>query len=104
MKLISISVINLIITISSCNGQSPVKTTEIYNEKFKWTITIPESFQNVSPNEWRQIQNNGQEEIEKTYDSKVENTSKTICAFRSGELDFSNQITNLLTLLIRVNI
>ena len=37
----------LITIFQGCNGQTSPKT-EIFNEEFKWKITIPENFQNVS--------------------------------------------------------
>jgi len=77
----------LIIIIQSCNGQTTPKK-EIYIKDFNWTITIPENFQNVSGEEWTKLQNKGADAIEKTYDEKVINQSKTISVFKSDQLNY----------------
>ncbi len=75
------------ITLQSCNGQTTPKK-EIYNHDFNWTITIPENFQNVSAEEWAKLQNKGAEAIEKTYEEKVINQSKTIFVFKSDQFNY----------------
>ncbi|WP_304064368.1 hypothetical protein [Pedobacter glucosidilyticus] len=77
----------LTIAIQCCNGQTKPKK-EIYNKDFNWTITIPENFQNVSAEEWSKLQNKGADAIEKTYDEKVINQSKTIFVFKSDQLNY----------------
>jgi hypothetical protein len=75
------------ITIQSCIGQITPKK-EIYNKEFNWKITIPENFQNVSVEEWTELQNKGADAIEKTYDEKVINRAKTIFVFKSDEFNY----------------
>ena len=75
------------IIIQSCNGQNTSKQ-EIYNKDFKWTITIPENFQNVSKEEWSKMQNKGEEAIENTYGEEIINQSKTIFVFKSDQFNY----------------
>ena len=77
----------LTIIFQSCNGQTTPKK-EIYNKDFNWTITIPENFQNVSAEEWEKMQNKGADAIEKTYDEKVINQSRTIFVFKNDQLNY----------------
>jgi hypothetical protein len=70
-----------------CDGQTSPKT-EIFNEEFNWKITIPENFQNVSVEEWTNLQNKGADAIEKTYDEKIINRANTIFVFKSDELNY----------------
>ena len=77
----------LTIILQSCNGQTTPKK-EIYNQDFKWTITIPENFQNVSVEDWTKMQNKGIDAIEKTYDEEVINQVTTIFVFKSDELNY----------------
>jgi hypothetical protein len=77
----------LTIVFQSCNGQTTPKK-KIYNKDFNWTITIPENFQNVDAEEWAKLQNKGADAIEKTYDEKVINQSKTIFVFKSDQLNY----------------
>ncbi|MCZ8021145.1 MAG: hypothetical protein O9294_05220 [Cytophagales bacterium] len=70
-----------------CNGQKLAKQ-EIHNKDFNWTITIPENFENVSSEEWTEMQNKGADAIEKTYDEKVINQAKTIFVFKSDQLNY----------------
>jgi len=77
----------LTILIQGCAGQTTPKK-EIYNKDFKWTITIPENFENVSTEQWNKMQNKGADAIEKTYDEKVENRAKTIFVFKSDQMNY----------------
>ena len=70
----------------TCSRQKASK--EIYNDQFKWTITIPENFDTVSPDQWQKLQNKGQKAIEDTYEQKVVNQAKTIFVFRTDELNY----------------
>jgi hypothetical protein len=76
----------ILILFIACSGQNPSK--EIYNDQFKWTITIPENFETVSPEQWQKMQNKGQKAIEDTYDQKIVNLAKTIFVFRTDELNY----------------
>ena len=76
----------LVLLIQSCGQVSPKK--EIYNKEFNWTITIPENFDTVSAEQWAKIQNRGVDAIEKTYDAKIQNNTKTIFVFKNGQLNY----------------
>lgn len=87
MKTIYYLTICLVIIFQSCSGQSKTKK-EFYNKDFNWKITIPESFDTVSTEQWEKMQNKGAEAIEKTYDEKIDNRAKTIFVFQSGQLNY----------------
>ncbi len=55
---------------------------------FKWRITIPAGFTNMSPAEYAANQKKGVAAIEKTYDGKVENHSKPIFVFKSDQMHY----------------
>ena len=94
MRTVAATVTRLVVTISlafliqSCTGQSnPEK--EVYNEDFKWTITIPKNFESVSAEEWGKMQNKGTEAIGKTLGEEVDmNHLKTIFVFKSGQHNY----------------
>lgn len=71
-----------------CKGQEKTERKTIYNKEFKWTITIPSGFDTVSAEQWAKMQNRGMDAIEKTYDAKVENNTKTICVFQNGQYNY----------------
>jgi hypothetical protein len=77
----------LVLLIQSCNGQT-TSNRKIHNKDFNWTIIIPEKFENVSSDEWKKMENNGAEAVEKTYDEKVINRAKTIFVFKSDEHNY----------------
>jgi len=87
MRKINCSIICLTIIIQSCNSQ-PSPRKEVYNKDFNWTITIPENFDPVSAEQWAKIQNKGADAIEKTYDEKVDNRSKTIFVFKNDQFNY----------------
>jgi len=60
----------------------------VHNEDFNWTITIPENFTSVSPDDWAKLQNKGAQAVEKTYGEKVENQATTIFVFRNGDYNY----------------
>ena len=70
MKKRIFSYLILLLAISSCNEQTKSDPKTLYNEEFKWTIVIPENFNNVSPADWRKMQNKGADAIESTYGYK----------------------------------
>ncbi len=78
----------LVTILASCNVQSQTKKKEVFNKDFNWTITIPENFETVAPEEWAKLQNKGVDAIEKTYDGKVENNAKTIFVFKSDQFNY----------------
>lgn len=79
--------ISVIIVFQNCNGQTSAER-EIYNKDFKWSIKIPENFENVSADEWTKLQNKGAEAIENTYDEKIVNQSKIIFVLKSDQLNY----------------
>ncbi len=72
--------------ICSCSSQN--KSKEIYNKDFKWKIVIPENFENVPADQWKKLQNEGQQAVENTYDQKIVNNAKTIFVFRTDEMNY----------------
>lgn len=76
-----------IIIFQNCLGQTSPKK-EIYNDDFKWSITIPENFENVSAEEWTKMQNKGADAVEKTFDEEIVNRTKTIFVFKSDQLNY----------------
>jgi hypothetical protein len=74
--------------LTSCNGQTKTEKNTIYNNDFKWTITIPAGFDTVSSADWTKMQNRGADAIEKTYDTKVENNAKTLFVFRNDQVNY----------------
>jgi hypothetical protein len=87
MKIFIPVIITLLIT-QGCVGQVTSPSKEFYNYDFKWTITIPENFQNVSSEDWSKMQNRGKDAIEGTYDIEVENHTKTIFIFKSDQFNY----------------
>jgi len=76
-----------IVVITTCSAQSKSKN-EIFNSDFKWTITVPDGFVNVEPEEWARLRGKGTAAVEKTTGGKVEDRTKTIFAFQSGPVNF----------------
>jgi hypothetical protein len=75
-----------LLLLSGCTGKTKPKT--LYNEDFKWTITIPENFVNVSPQEWTKMQNKGLDAVEDTYGEDVINQSKLIFVFKNADFNY----------------
>ena len=65
---------------------SPAQT--LHNREFNWTISIPENFASVSPEEWAKLQNKGAQAIENTFGEKIENRAKTIFVFKNGDYNY----------------
>jgi hypothetical protein len=84
-KILGISIVALFI-FQNCKLQ--VNKQEIYNKDFEWKISIPENFENVSPKQWKKMQNKGVDAIEKTYDTTIENIAKTIFVFKMNEFNY----------------
>ena len=88
MRHLTIFTLGLTFILQSCNGQTQTKKKEIFNKNFNWTISIPEDFETVSPEQWMKMQNKGADAIEKTYNEKIENNSKTIFVFKSDQFNY----------------
>lgn len=82
MKIYLLTVLSLIF--HSSNGQETPKK-ELFNKEFNWTITIPENFENVSPEYLEELENKGLEAIEETYGDTPINKSTVIFAFRNKQ-------------------
>lgn len=78
----------ILFTFTSCEAKTTSAQKTIYNKDFDWTITIPENFETVSPEEWQKMQNRGAEAIEKTFDQKLDNQAKTIFVFKSDRVNY----------------
>ena len=70
--------------LQNCYSQINPKK-EVYIEDFKWSITVPENFETVSPEDWKKMQNKGEKAIEDTFGQDIVNQSKTIFVFKSGQ-------------------
>ncbi|MFT3704147.1 MAG: hypothetical protein QM802_17400 [Agriterribacter sp.] len=87
MKPVYALIIGLLAIVQYSNGQTD-STKKIFSKEFKWTISIPDNFENVKPEDWAKMQNRGAEAIENTYDSKVTNRPKIIFVFKSGQFNY----------------
>ena len=74
--------------LTSCITKTKSPAKELVNDEFKWSITIPEGFDSVSPEEWTKMQNKGADAIEQTYDQEIINNAKTIFVFRSDPYNY----------------
>ena len=74
--------------LSGCNYQPTLDPQTLYNEEFKWTITIPEDFQVVSATDWAKIQNKGANAIENTFGEEIENKAKLIVVLKNAEHNY----------------
>ena len=77
----------LFVLFHNCTEQTTPKK-EILNKDFNWRIIIPENFDTVSSSEWAKMQNRGADAVEKTFEAKVENRSKTIFVFTSDQHNY----------------
>src|SRR5690554_4454172 len=88
MRYIILQTLLFLFLLPICTGQTKSDPKTLYNEDFKWTITIPENFTNVSPEEWAKMQNKGIDAIENTYEVEVVNYSTTIFAFKNADFNY----------------
>lgn len=70
-----------------CHAQTAGGKTH-YNERFKWTITVPDGFEEVSAAEWERLQNRGEDAIEQTIGDEMINLTKTIFVLRNGNFNY----------------
>lgn len=75
-------------SITQCCTSQKNPPKEIFNKDFKWSIIIPENFENVSGEQWAKMQNKGSDAIEATYGEKVINQAKTIFVFKSDQWNY----------------
>lgn len=88
MKYISLFIIAVALSISNCHAQDSIPAKKLYNAMFKWHITIPEGFNNMSPQDYARMQQKGTAAIEDTYNDKVINRSKPIFVFKSDQMHY----------------
>lgn len=75
-------------TLISCKQNLKSEARTIYNNEFKWRISIPSGFDTVSAAAWAKMQNRGADAIEKTVGSEIENNSTTIFVFKSDQFNY----------------
>lgn len=78
----------LLIVLFACNLQRTSAPQTLYDKNFKWTITIPEDFTNVHPDDWKKMQNKGADALEKTFGEEVVNQAQTIFVFRNADFNY----------------
>lgn len=61
---------------------------KIYIKDFKWTITIPESFDSINAIEWERLKNVGRSETFKATGVTVTPSSKTILTFKKQKFNY----------------
>jgi hypothetical protein len=88
MKYIFLLIASVVLSSGFSYGQEQPAGKQLYNPMFKWRITIPEGFENMSPKEYAGMQKKGADAIEKAYDSKVINQSKPIFVFKSDQMHY----------------
>ncbi|ACU07073.1 hypothetical protein FIC_00618 [Flavobacteriaceae bacterium 3519-10] len=82
MKLKIYFILFLIFPLQNIYSQS--NEIKIYNELFKWTFSIPDYFENVSPNESEKNQLLGKKILEQKIGKELVNKSIKIYGFKSG--------------------
>jgi hypothetical protein len=80
-RLFLLSIIGFLI-LTSCNKK---EVRVIENDDFKWTITIPKNFKELSESEWDKVEDKGMETFESVYGEEVENRATTIFAYKNGK-------------------
>lgn len=88
MRISILSTLFFLSFLPGCTGQPKTKPETLYNEDFKWTITIPEDFINVSPEEWAKMRDKGLDAVEKTFGEEVVNQSKVIFVFKNADFNY----------------
>ena len=74
--------------LAGCRTKTDSNSQTLHSKDFNWTITIPEKFASVSPDDWAKLQNKGAQAIEDTFGEKVENQATTIFVFKSGDYNY----------------
>jgi hypothetical protein len=88
MRLFFLTFLTASIIFQSCKSQPNSNPKTIFSKEFNWRIEIPQGFDSVSAEQWMKMQNRGADAIEKTYDAKVENRTKTIFVFKSDQFNY----------------
>ena len=88
MKILNIVCLILIITLQSCKSQTRTESETLTIEEFHWTVTIPENFEPINPEEWNKQLNKGKTAMENAIELEIENNAVTIFTYRNEQ--FSN--------------
>jgi len=80
-RLFLLSIIGFLI-LTSCNKEG---VRVIANDDFKWTVTVPKKFKELSESEWDKVEDKGVETFESVYGEEVENRATTIFAYKNGK-------------------
>ncbi|MDB4921352.1 hypothetical protein [Mucilaginibacter sp.] len=88
MKRTLLLLITLLFFENICFGQIGTSKNEVFNKEFNWHITIPNNFKSLSADDYTKLQQKGVNAMEKTTDSKIENNSTPIFAFRADQLHY----------------
>jgi len=84
----------LLIVMQLCKAQDTTKRI-YYSKDFKWKIEIPANFDTVSVVEWAKMKNKGSQAVEKTYNQKVIDQTKTLIVFKSTGYNYFEANTQL---------
>ena len=75
------SIIGFLI-LTSCNKE---EVRVIEKDNFKWTVTIPKNFKELSESEWDKVEDKGMDAFESVYGEEVENRATTLFAYKNGK-------------------
>ena len=75
-----------LLILQGCKGQNAGQ--EFYSQEFDWKIIIPAGFEKMDDQEAEKLQRKGLDAIENTYQTEIENRSKKIALYKSGQLNF----------------
>jgi hypothetical protein len=81
-KRILLTSITGFLMLTSCNKE---EVRVIENDDFKWTVTIPKNFRELSESEWNKVEDKGMDVFEDVYGEAVENRATTLFAYKSGK-------------------
>ncbi len=87
MKKLSYIFFVLFMVLQGCKPQATPKQ-EVYNEDFKWKITIPENFKQLDTAEQERILNKGRHALKQTMGGEVSDESKRIFMFRNDRFNY----------------
>lgn len=79
--------LGLVLLVHSCSSQSQSRQ-QFHSKEFNWTLSIPEGFENVEPEEWGRIQDQGSAAVEKTYGEEIKARPSTIFVFKSDDANY----------------
>ena len=74
--------------LAGCKEKKKSERRLVYNEDFKWTISIPAGFDTLSKDKWSVMQGRGEKVLEETHGVEIENNAKTIFVFQSDQFNY----------------